>query len=294
MGNFYTKALKIHDFFTNLPLDREHFLPRILYSIIALFLLYIIRLTFLYLFSLRVKNTQAKRTWQLTSFYISSFLYFLFLIIIWFSSLANLLTILSILGTGLIVVSKEVILNISGWFYIVIRKPFDLGNRVIINNYIGDILEIRLLDFVLIEVQNSSEGGQSTGKILHIPNALIFTHPLSNASKEFSFNWNEIKIPLTADSNWKQALEVVEATANKIIQEIDITDYRIREAENRYAIRFSQLQHTTYIDFQNGKIILYLRHLSEPRNIRNTVDKVWRELLTEFAKNKDIKLSQEH
>ena len=292
MTNLYSKAIMIQEYFKYLPIDFNHFFPRFLYSLICLIFLIILRHSILYFFRLRVKNIQARITWKLTSFYIIVFLYILSLIVIWFSSLANLLTILSILGTGIIVVSKEVIQNIFGWFYIVIRRPFELGNRILINNHIGDVLEIRILDFVMIEVQSINEGGQSTGKILHIPNALVFTHALSNASKEFSFNWNEIKIPLEPESDWHSALNIIEKTANEILEKVEDTDQRILEAEERYAIHYAQLKHAIYIDFQEGAINLYLRFLTEPRSVRSINDKIWRELLKNFSKNKKIILKR--
>lgn len=135
----------------------------------------------------RLESYVSKKLWRAYSSYFAIFILVIFLFPIWLPSLRLLTTFLGLFGAGILIVHKEVILNIAGWFYIIIRKPFELGNRITINNINGDVIDIRLLDFSLMEISNHF-GGQSTGKVLHIPNSLLFVHSLANASKEFSFN----------------------------------------------------------------------------------------------------------
>jgi small-conductance mechanosensitive channel len=165
-----------------------------------------------------------------------------------------------------------------------------MGNRVILGQHIGDVLEIRLLDFTMIEVLPRAEGGQSTGRVLHIPNSLVFTQPLANSSKEFSFNWNEIAIPLTLNSDWKKAREMVLKIAAQSLEEISTEDWRIRHAREQHDIHYSVLTPSIYVEFKNGAIILNLRHLTEPRRTRMITDLIWCEILVRFARHKSIHL----
>ncbi|MCR9142602.1 MAG: mechanosensitive ion channel family protein [bacterium] len=265
-------------------------LSLLLYSLVLVGLIFLTRFLILRLLVRRGSDSTHRKRWRINSLYIAAFLAALIIAPLWLTSLSGVLTILGIFGTGLVIVNKEVILNITGWFYIMIRRPFVMGNRVMMGNTIGDVLEVRLLDTTMIEVLPRDQGGQSTGRIVHIPNSLVFTHPVSNSSKEFSFNWNEIAVPLTPKSDWKKARGMLLKIAEDCLEEIKTDDQRIQTAEESHDIHYSYLTPSVYVEYKNGAIVLHLRHLTEPRNTRIITDLIWREILTRFARSKNILL----
>ncbi|MCB1192348.1 MAG: mechanosensitive ion channel [Leptospiraceae bacterium] len=264
-------------------------IKRIFSSGIIILSILTLRLFVLKFANKQLKSYVSKKLWRVNSAYFAILILFIFLFPIWLPSLRLLATFLGIFGAGVLIVFKEALLNIAGWFYIVIRKPFEIGNRITINHVSGDVIGIRLFDFSLIEI-SPKFGGQSTGKILHVPNSILLVHPLANASKEFAFNWNEIKIPLTLDSNWKKAISIIEDIATSCIEKISESDTRIVLSEELHAIRYKKLTPVVYVEFKNGAIILSLRHLAEPHNLRHIVDLIWRTLLDELSSYKDIQL----
>jgi len=50
---------------------------------------------------------------------------------------------------------------------------------------------------------NGVNADQSTGRILHVPNAHIFKHAIANYDEAFGFIWNELDVTLTFESDWK-------------------------------------------------------------------------------------------
>ena len=226
--------------------------------------------------------------WNKVTNYTSHIIAGLLLILLWLPSIRTFMTVLSIFGAGFIIVHKEVILNISGFVYILVRRPFEESNRIALDGITGDVIDIRIQDFSMLEVKSRSEGGQSTGRILHIPNSRVFTSTIANASKEFSFNWDELKIHITPKSNWKKAVTILEEIADIHIEEISDDDKRIRHSEEHYSIRYANLKPAVFVDMRDGAIVLTLRHLTEPRKTRVISDYLWREILTRFAKEKTI------
>lgn len=228
--------------------------------------------------------------WRTTSFYVTLFVCALALAPAWLASLSGLLAVLGLFGAGVLLVMKEVILNVAGWFYIMVRRPFVIGNRVRVGDNTGDVLDIRLLAFTMIEVLSPDHGGQSTGRVIHIPNALLFTQPLSNASKEFSFNWNEVRVPLEPGSDWERAVELLQEIASQSIEQVNEKDGRIRASESEYAIHYNALSPSVFVEFRDGAILLSLRHLTEPRKTRLIVDRIWREFLKRIQGEPRIRL----
>jgi len=264
---------------------------RMTITLTVIFILYLIRRFFLALLFRTKRNTISKNIWQRNTAYLTFVICVFILFPVWLPSLQNALAVLGIFGAGVVLVLKEAILNIGGWFYIITRRPFEEGNRITIGGHTGDIIEIRVQEISMIEVRPRENGGQSTGRILHIPTSQVFTTPYANSSKEFLFNWNEIKIPLTLRSDWKKAVTIVEEIAEATLETITASDSRIRHSEEKYSIRYRNLQPGVYVEMSHGAIIIILRHLAEPRNTRQITDMLWREILTRFAKEKRIQLS---
>ena len=238
------------------------------------------------------KKTKALiyESWKKNSTYISYILIPFLTLLVWLPDIRGFFTLFSIIGTGLIVALKEVFLNLAGWLYIITRRPFEVGNRIMIEDNIGDVIDIRPFEFSMIEVKAREQGGQSTGRIFRVPNSLLFSKPLANSSKEFSLYWNEIKIPLTRRSNWQKALEITEQVASEVIEQIYENDARIRKAETKHRIHYNQLEPKTYVEYLDSSIVVTLRHLSEPRKTREITDRFWRTYLEKITPEKEITL----
>ncbi|MBI3396351.1 MAG: mechanosensitive ion channel [Spirochaetia bacterium] len=241
----------------------------------------------------RVARQQlTKFRWRRKVTYAVVILCVVFLFPIWLPNLQMIAAFLGIFGAGVILVLKDVIINLAGWVYIVVRKPFEIGNRISIVGFSGDVTDIRLIEFTMMEIRPLEEGGMSTGRVLHIPNAAVLTSPLANSSKEFVFNWNEIHVPLDADSNWQKAAGLLEKIAHEKIERIHESDKRMRQSEEEYMIRFRKILPRVFVEFRRGEIMLTLRHLAEPKMNRLVSDVIWREILTQFGREPDIKLSR--
>ena len=230
--------------------------------------------------------------WRKQSAYLLAALLCLLLFPVWLPSIQNFLAVIGIFGAGVLIVLKEVILNLAGWFYILVRKPFEEGNRISVSNMVGDVIDIRLLEFSMIEVRAREEGGMSTGRVIHVPNSVLFTQPMANSSKEFIFNWNELRIPLTPKSNWQKAVTLLEEIAQLTLEAVADDDSRIVKSEEQYAIHYRNLTPKTYVEVRGGVILIALRHLAEPRSTRQVTDRLWRAILTRLADEKDIEISQ--
>lgn len=97
----------------------------------------------------------------------------LFLVPTWFAGLESVATFAGILGAGLAVALHDTVANIAGFFFIVFRRPFEVGDRIEIDGTAGDIIDIRLFQFSLLEIGNWVDADQSTGRIMQVPNGKV-------------------------------------------------------------------------------------------------------------------------
>src|SRR5699024_7489229 len=150
--------------------------------------------------------------WRKNLTYVFAFIGFLVVGRIWFEGLQSLATFLGLLSAGLAIALKDPISDLAGWLFILWRKPLEVGDRIQLGDVKGDVIDVRIFKFTVLEIGNWVRGDQSTGRLIHLPNHLIFSDSLANYTSDFDFIWNELKVLLTFESDWEKA--------KKILQEI--------------------------------------------------------------------------
>ncbi len=225
----------------------------------------------------------------------NSITYFLFLIgvigvgYIWFQGFELVATYLGLLSAGIAIALKDPIVNIAGWVFILFRQPFEVGDRIQIGEHSGDVIDLRIFQFTLNEIGNWVDADQSTGRIIHIPNAKIFYDSIANYNKGFTYIWNEIPVLLTFESDWKKAKQILQIIVNEETRNIsEQAQLKLRKAAEKYMIMYTKLTPIVYTDVKDSGIMLTVRYLTNPRSRRGSNQILWESILTEFAKHNDI------
>jgi small-conductance mechanosensitive channel len=215
-----------------------------------------------------------------------------YFIYIWSNSNANLSTYFGLLSAGIAIALKDLFTNIAAWLFIVIRKPFEVSDRIAIGESCGDVIDIRMFQFTLMEVSSYEKGEQSTGRIVNIPNYYVFINSLTNFNKGFKFVWNEISVLITFESDWKKAKKILTDIANKnSLHLTDEAEKMLRQASKKYMIHYSKLTPIVYTNVKESGVELTIRYLTGPRQRRVSADKIWENILIEFEKNPNINLA---
>ncbi|MFC1556036.1 mechanosensitive ion channel family protein [candidate division KSB1 bacterium] len=162
-----------------------------------------------------VKDTKVRYRWQKIIVYITTILPLIIIALIWFQNVRSIATYFGIISAGLAIALRDIIVNLAAWLFIIWRKPFTVGDRVQVGNYAGDVIDLRIFKFTILEIGNWVNADQSTGRIIDVPNSLVLTDVVANYSKGFSQIWNEIPVLVTFESNWKRAKDILQTIANK-------------------------------------------------------------------------------
>jgi small-conductance mechanosensitive channel len=136
-------------------------------------------------------------------------------ILVWSGEGSGILTVLTLIGAGLAIALRELLLSFAAWINIVARPPYKQGDRIEVNDVRGDVLDIGPLHTVMLEIGSWVDADQSTGRIAHVPNNWIFLYGVHNYTRGFSFIWNEISFTVTFRSDWTAAREIMIAIANE-------------------------------------------------------------------------------
>ena len=240
----------------------------------------------------RVTDTKDVYYWTRFVHYIYYFLLIIAVSIIWIRGLGSIGTFLGLIGAGLAIAMQDTITNMAGWFFIMWRKPFCLGDRIQIGDIKGDVIDIRLFQFSVVEIGNWVDAEQSTGRIVHIPNSKVLKENLANYQIGFDYIWHEIPVLVTFESNWKKAKEILETVASEKAEQLsEGAKEEIRRAAMKYLIYFKNLTPIVYTTVKDSGVMLTIRYVVRPRTKRGSEQEIWEAILDEFEKHDDIDLA---
>lgn len=237
----------------------------------------------------RVEDTKALYQWRKTITYTTYLLGVLVVGRIWIQGFASVSTFLGLLTAGLAIALRDLIVNFAGFLFILWRRPFDVGDRVQIGEYRGDVIDLRVFQFTLMEIGNWVDADQSTGRVIHIPNGKIFQEAQSNYTTGFAYIWNEIPVLVTFESNWKKAKDILSEIARKDADPLSkAAEESVRRAARKFMIFYTHLSPVVYTKIADSGVLLTVRYLCEPRNRRGTEQTISEEILERFAECDDI------
>ncbi len=264
----------------------------IIYSVLVIVVTGILQSIILKAIHLRVKDIKNKYYWGNAIRYTLFILAFIIIVGIWLQEFRSVATFLGLLTAGLAVALKDPIVNLFAWIFILVRKPFTVGDRIQIGDHAGDIIDIRVFQLTLNEIGNWVEADQSTGRIIHIPNGKVFTETQANYTQGFSHLWNEIKVLVTFESDWEKAKTILDDIINKhTSQYTAAAKAQLIEASKKFMIFYNTLSPNIYTSVKDSGVLLTIRYICEPRKRRATEHVIWEDILRSFAKHEDIQFA---
>lgn len=240
----------------------------------------------------RLKDSELVFRTSKTVSYLFTFFVFAGLMRVWIDETTDLSTVFGLVGAGLVIALGDVVRNMAGWVYIMLRDPFAIGDRVKIDEFAGDVIDVRLLRFSLIELSDW-DAGQSTGRIVHVPNGLLFSHGMSNATQGFLHVWHEMDVVITFESDWERAEQLLLAALE--YHSIDATETtaseELKRASQKYLIKYGILTPTVYVKVDHNGICLTGRVLVPVRQRRSINSEIWRRVLEVFGEEPSVELA---
>ncbi len=194
------------------------------------------------------------------------------LVFIWFDGFGSILTALTIVAAALTLASKEVILNFLGSFVIFWRELFTIGDRVQMGELSGDVIGKGLFFFTLLETGGKGTTGHSTGRIIKIPNALILTTPITNATRGAGYVWNEVGLTISMDSDREKGRQALLRCGEAYLQKESIDPNKVRRSFERQMIFFRKMDPIVYTSVVTGGVRLTLRYLCKARMVHESED----------------------
>jgi len=230
--------------------------------------------------------------WSKGVSYVAFLLGILILSNIWFAGVGSLGTFFGLVGAGLAIALQDPIVDVVAWLFIVVRRPFVVGDRVEIEGQAGDVIDIGVFSFSMLEIGNWVDADQSTGRILQVPNKKVFSSSIANFNQGFDYIWDEINVLVTFESDWKSAKEILLDIAKEHSGRMsDSVRKSVRESSDRYMISYKTLTPIVYTDVKDSGVQLTMRYLCHPKKRRGTKENIWESILARFEEHGKVGLA---
>jgi small-conductance mechanosensitive channel len=268
-------------------------MQKFLYSLAALVVIYFSRWLFMRIWHRNVQEDYVKiYKWQKNSSYIALVLSIFVIGRIWFEGFSSIATFLGILSAGLAIALKDLIADLAGWMFILWRHPFEIGDRIEIDENKGDVIDISPFKFTVVEIGNWVGADQSTGRVIHVPNHKVFTGSIANYTVGFRFIWDEIPVLITFESDWRKMKTFLQKLIDEQYKDLKI-DARdeLRKAARSYMIVYNVLTPIVYTNVKDSGIELTTRYISDPRKRRKGQQEIWEAILDYIEQEPDIDLA---
>lgn len=118
----------------------------------------------------------------------------------WYTAVVSFGLISLILGFAL----QTPITSFIGWVYILVKAPYQVGDRIKIADVTGDVIAVNYLDTTLWEFGGEllSTANHPSGRIIKFPNSKVLNSVVHNYSWPlFPYVWNDVKFHIAYQSD---------------------------------------------------------------------------------------------
>ncbi len=211
---------------------------------------------------------------------------------IWIEESTSLLVTSSIIGAGIAFSLQDVIKNFVGALILLLSELYRIGDRIEIDGNIGDVIDIGIMNTVIMEVRGWVSGDQVSGRLIAIPNAYVINRPIVNYTRDHSFIWDEISLPLTYDSNWQLACTVIENIIREEIKSvIPVAEDEINSLGMKYFVLARSIEPKVYMSLTDNWIQFDARYICDARNRRQTKNEITLKIMKWIESCDDVHIS---
>ena len=199
---------------------------------------------------------------------------------------------LGVVGFAITFALQQPLLSLLGWFFIMIKRPYSVGERVRIGDTKGDVIEVDFLVTTIWEVGGELiSTNQPSGRVVTVPNSVVLSSEVTNFGGGGSeYVWNELSVQVSYETNLDVARGIMIEEAEAVVGEemADcIADFRERLAETPVELEVTDGP-TVNVTQGESWVELRLRYIAHPRKGTRVKNELYDRILERFNANATV------
>ena len=186
-------------------------LLRVLSIGIALLLLFVASAVWKRLTTKYVSDLRRRRQIMLIRRTVLGFLGGIVVIFGFVTQFSSLATFAGFITAGIAVGLQTILLSVAAYFFIIGRYGVRVGDRISVAGVTGDVVEVGLVRFYMMELTGTGTELHSTGRVAVFANSVLFQSgtPLYKQMPGTEYAWHELTVRLKQDTDYRAATEAI-------------------------------------------------------------------------------------
>jgi small-conductance mechanosensitive channel len=214
------------------------------------------------------------------------------IVLLWARLLQHTGTFLGIIGAGLAIALREPLLSIAGRIAIFAGNIYRVGDRIQIQQMSGDVIDIGFFYTRMMEIGNWIGGDQFTGRIVQLANATVFGNAVYNYTQNFNYLWDEIKLPVTYESNVKQMTSILTEVGAEYTEDfLKAAEQDLEKMRHSFLVPSFELKPHVFIKVTDNWVELTMRYVVDPKKRREASSYIYERVLDRVRQSDDITIA---
>jgi small-conductance mechanosensitive channel len=193
---------------------------------------------------------------------------------------------LGVAGVAVSLALQQPLLSLLGWVYVMTKQPYQVGDRVRIDDSKGDVIDVDYLVTTLWEVNGELvTTNQPSGRHITVPNSVVLTSHVVNFSREeFPYVWNELPVQVAYETDLEFAQTLLQETTEEYLGETmarEVERFRRQLAETPVEL---EVQDRPSVNVKQGEswVELRVRYLVSPKRAQRVRNDLYERVLEAF------------
>ena len=208
------------------------------------------------------------------------------------SEFSSLATFAGFITAGIAVGLQAVLLSVAAYFFIIGRYGIRVGDRISVAGITGDVVDIGLVRFYLIELAGTGLDFYPTGRIVVISNSVLFQAgtPLFKQIPGTEYAWHEVVVMIVPNGNHKAAQEKLVAAVNEVYSKYrDDIERQHSNIERRVDIQVAEPRPEARLQFADTGLELLVRYPVDIRKAPDIDEEMTRKVLELIETDAELK-----
>lgn len=245
------------------------------------------RFTFRY-----IKDARRRRQFLVVRRFVIGFLMGVVLILGFVSQFSSLVTFAGFVTAGIAVGLQAVLLSVAAYFFLIGRWGIRVGDRVSVSGVTGDVIDVGLVRFYMMELSGTGIDLYQTGRIVVFANSVLFQSatPLFKQIPGTEYAWHEVAVQVSPNANFPMVQEWLTKSVNDVYQRYrGEIERQIEAIEERVDMRLTVPATEARLQFADGGIELLVRYPVEIRRSADIDEEITRAVLDSMGKDGTVK-----
>ncbi|HET6491110.1 MAG TPA: mechanosensitive ion channel domain-containing protein [Syntrophales bacterium] len=210
------------------------------------------------------------------------------------TELGSVATFVGLLTAGVAVAMQNIILSVAGYFFLIGKYGIRVGDRVQIDGVIGEVVDIGIVRFHLLELGSGGMDAQPSGRVVAFSNSVVF-QPTAGVFKQIpgtSFAWHEVSLTFSPEGNYRLIQERITTAVDGALKDYrEEMERQMRQMERTLdSISSIELRPRTHLHIAASGIEVTVRYPVGLQNAAEIDDRVVREIYAAIDRDPKLKL----